>query len=287
MCRSSSWFCSGHGEAAFPTLSSSFAPRSSSSGTTRVPFESVSPLGVSFTRIKISFARHSRHSRHPTIAFVTLLPAAFWHYFTALGALLAVTCLDSPALRFTAMGFYLASSIWAPAGAPLTLQDEHDKTRPDPTQHTAQRTLTMDDTVTSGLLRVISAGVCVVWYERDSPADDGGPVRSEPTRFFLRQSLLSSFNAIALAAVLGFDLRTFRASFVAYRYLSLSLFLSFPSSRPTFIGLVVAGTCQEALLQFLRTCRGGHRSHHPLLQPLRLHTGTCVRCIYGCHQLGS
>jgi hypothetical protein len=71
---------------------------------------------------------------------------------------------------------------------------------------------------------VISAGVCVVWYERDSPADDGGTVRSEPTRFFLRQSLSSSFNAIAVAAVLGFDLRTFRASFVAYRYLSLSLF---------------------------------------------------------------
>jgi len=76
--------------------------------------------------------------------------------------------------------------------------------------------------VISGLLRVISAGVCVVWYERDSPADDGGTVRSEPTRFFLRQSLSSSFNAVAVAAVLGFDLRTFRASFVAYRYLSLS-----------------------------------------------------------------
>jgi hypothetical protein len=64
------------------------------------------------------------------IAFVTLLPAVFWHYFTSLGALLAVTCIESSALRFTAMGFYLASSIWAPAGT------SHDTRRNTPRHDT-------------------------------------------------------------------------------------------------------------------------------------------------------
>jgi hypothetical protein len=76
------------------------------------------------------------------IAFVTLLPAVFWHYFTSLGALLAVTCIESSALRFTAMGFYLASSIWGSCRYLTRHKTQHATTRHDmtPTTHDARHT---------------------------------------------------------------------------------------------------------------------------------------------------
>ena len=107
----------------------------------------------------------------------------------------------------------------------------------------------------TGILRVVSAGVCSEWYAghgHDSPA------RSNPTRFYVKQSMTSSFNAIAIASLVGFDLRTTRASFVAYRYRArpLAKHYEMPCSLRALSHLIVS--LQEKLLQLFRTLGQRH-----------------------------
>jgi hypothetical protein len=122
-----------------------------------------------------------------------------------------VILIESLTLRIMVMAFYIFSSSWAPAGQ-CTLCPPCARTRTAP--YGAQElTQSLDYAVVTGVLRVVSAGVCSDWY-----AGHAGPVRSNPTLFYAKQSMTSSFNAITVASLVGFDLRTTRASLVAYRY---------------------------------------------------------------------
>lgn len=136
------------------------------------------------------------------VAFVALVPALFWEYFTALGLLLAALLYESVTM-YLLLAFFGLSSMWTSG-------------------------------VIQSVLRVTSAGVCGVWYHRSHYGNNfeiemegerkalvetysenvGNPLATtNPTLAFVKQSLTESFGSVTVAALLASDWRTSRAIF--------------------------------------------------------------------------
>jgi hypothetical protein len=165
-------------------------------------------------------------------AFVALVPEVFWQYFTALGLVLAALLYKSVTL-YLLLAFFGFSSMWVSGGASF----------PRSTQEVRRTLIKECFPVIRSVLRVVSAGVCGVWYHQvneihqisvevdTSGTEDWGnrgvaaregqlalaAMADHPTSTCVKQAMTGSFGSVALAALLAVDWRTARAIFGSLR----------------------------------------------------------------------